>query len=89
MMSAPVPAAWVRKLARLQPRGGQLRLGLLQRDLKRRRIDPEQHVAALHMVAVLDRDLVIGPLTCALTETMSCFTAALSVSTVAPLVSHQ
>jgi hypothetical protein len=31
----------------------------------------------------------IGPLTWALTETMSCLTAALSVSTDPPLASHQ
>ena len=33
---------------------GELCFGLLERDAKRRRIDPEQQVAALDMIAVLD-----------------------------------
>ncbi len=43
---------------RLQLGCGELRLGVLQRDLERRRIDLEQHVAALHLGAVLDEDLL-------------------------------
>ena len=88
-MSAPVPAACVLQLARLQLRGGELRLRLLERDPVRRGIDAEQQVAALHLRAVPDeRPATIGPFTCGLTETMSCFTCASSVDTLPPLASQ-
>ena len=79
-MSAPVPAASVLQLRGLQLRGGELRLRLLERDPVGRRVDPEQDVAALHLRCRCGRTTcAIGPFTCALTETMSCFTWASSV----------
>ena len=88
-MSAPVPDACVCSSDRLQPRRRELRLRLLERDPERRRVDPEQQVAALHLAAVPDAaPRSTGPATCGLTETMSCFTCASSVDTLPPLVSQ-
>ena len=45
------------QLAGLEPRRGELRLRLLERHPERRRVDPEQQVAALHLAAVPDEHL--------------------------------
>ena len=76
------------QLGRLELRFGELGLRLLERDLERRRVDPEQHVALSSPALPLRTNTCwIGPVTCALTETMSCFTCASSVDTLPPLVS--
>ena len=74
--------------ARLQLRSGELRLRLLERDPVGRRVDAEQQLAALHLAPLRTNTCTIGPFTCALTETMSCFTCASSVETLPPLVSQ-
>ena len=76
------------QLGRLELGGGKLRFGLLERDAERRRVDAEQDLAALHRSPFFTETSTTGPFTWALTETMSCLTAALSVETVPPLANQ-
>ena len=56
-MSAPVPADRVIDLVDLHSGRRDLRLGLGEGDAERARIDPEQQVAAAHLLILVDQDL--------------------------------